>query len=538
MEILKARDLTFTYPDTEKPVLQDVSFSLQEGSFALLMGESGSGKSTLLRLLKRELAPRGKRAGEISLFGKKQADLTDREAASLVGFVAQRPEEQIVTDRVWHEAAFGGESLGMEQALLRRRVGEIASYFGMGEWFRMETHLLSGGQKQLLTLASVLVTEPDLLLLDEPTSRLDPVAEGEFLSLLGRLNREMGVTILLATHDPSPVADLADRMLYLENGRLVADGTPGEVCVAFSGEKQKALPQAARIWHGVGGNSPCPLNVREGRRLLQDYTCQAAPASLPPEGETVLEARELCFRFAREGRPLCDRLSLELCAGEHFVVAGGNGSGKTTLLRLLCGFLKPVSGKVLLEGKPLSKREEPWYRGLACLPQEPAALFSEETVEEELRRYCKKRSIPWEEAAALAERLGVAHLLSRHPLDLSGGELQMCALCRVLLQKPKVLLLDEPTKGLDAFASERLGTLLGRLTEEGVAVLTVTHDLAFAARWGDTCCLLFDGVLTEPRSTHDFFAKNRFYTTPVSRMTDGVCVTVEELLQTIQRKDA
>ena len=537
MEILNVQNLSFSYPDTEMPVLRDVSFSLEEGSFALLMGDSGSGKSTLLRLLKRELVPRGEKNGDICLMGKLQKDLTDREAVSLVGFVAQRPDEQIVTDRVWHEAAFVGESLGMEQALLHRRVGEIASYFGMGEWFRMETHLLSGGQKQLLTLASVLVAEPKLLLLDEPTSRLDPVAEGEFLSLLARLNRELGVTVLLATHDPTPLMDLADKLLYLQDGRLVSAGTPRDACAVFPGDKEKALPHAARIWRQTEREKPCPLTVREGRHLLESYTYQSLPAAKQPAGETVLVAKELCFRFTRDGRPLCDKLDLKLCTGEMFCIVGGNGSGKTTLLRLLCGFEKPLSGKILLEGKPLSKREKLWYEGLACLPQEPASLFGEETVEEELLRYCKKRAIPWENAEALAERLGVARLLGRHPLDLSGGELQLCALCRILLQKPKVLLLDEPTKGLDAFAKERLGKLLRELVRDGVAVLTVTHDLDFSARWGDRCSLLFDGVLTEPRSVHDFFARNRFYTTPVSRMTDGVCVTTEELLNTIRRKE-
>ncbi len=537
MEILGVKNLSFAYPETETNVLQDISFSLEEGSFTLLMGNSGSGKSTLLRLLKRELAPRGKKTGGISLFGKQQEELTDREAASLVGFVAQRPEEQIVTDRVWHEAAFAGESLGMEQGVLRRRVGEIASYFGMGEWFRMETDLLSGGQKQLLTLASVLVVEPKMLLLDEPTSRLDPVSEGEFLSLLARLNREMGVTVLLATHDPSPLMDLADRMLYLENGCLVEDGTPREVCAAFPENKQKALPHAARIWHGVGEHPPCPLNVREGRQFLQNYSYKSAPSAEKPLGNTVLQAKELCFRFSREARPLCDGLSPELHAGEIFCIVGGNGSGKTTLLRLLCGFLKPVSGEVLLEGKPLRKREELWYRGLACLPQEPTSLFGEETVEKELGLYCKKRAIPREEAMTLACRLGVSHLLNRHPLDLSGGELQLCALCRILLQKPKALLLDEPTKGLDSFAKERLGTLLTELSAEGIAVLLVTHDLEFAARWGDRCSMLFDGSLTEPQDAHGFFANNRFYTTPVSRMTEGVCVTAEELLTTIRREE-
>lgn len=535
MEILNIKRLSFTYSGAEVPVLKDVSFSLAPGSFTVLMGESGSGKSTLLRLIKKDLSPRGKSEGEISLLGKSVSELTPRESAFAVGFVAQLPEEQIITDRVWHELAFTGESAGMEDALLRRRVGEMASYFGMGDWFRKETDTLSGGQKQLLALASVLGTEPALLLLDEPTSRLDPVAEGEFLSLLERLNREMGITVLLATHDPTRVLGMADRLLYLEEGTLLYHGTPREVCARFAEEKLPVLPTVTRVWHRLGKEGECPLTLREGRTMLADQTYRTPPVKELPRGETVLEAKALCFRFAREASPLCDRLSFTLHKGEHLAVAGGNGSGKTTLLRLLGGFLKPVSGKILLEGKPLQKYGgDLWGHRMAYLPQEPAALFGEETVGEEYLLYCKNKGIDPDVAKETAARLGIEHLWERHPLDLSGGELQLCALGRLLLQQPGILLLDEPTKGVDAFAVRRLEAILRELAAKGTAILTVTHDLEFAGRNAHTCALLFDGVLTEPRPAEEFFTQNRFYTTDLSRMTHGVCATEEVFYQSIE----
>lgn len=518
MEILKADRLTFAYAGASVQALCDVSFALERGSFAVLTGGSGSGKSTLLRLLKREIAPRGTKSGEITVCGTPQNALSDRDAASRIGFVAQHPDEQIVTDRVWHELAFGLESLGADDALMRRRVAEIASFFGIGDWFRMRTEQLSGGQKQLLCLASVLAVEPDILLLDEPTSRLDPVSEAEFLSLLERLNRELGVTVLLSAHDTERVFGMADRVLHLQDGRLTFDGTPREFATALAIEKIGCLPSASQIYRRARFAGDCPLTVSEGRRMLDGKTLTCPKEERKPVGETVLTAKELCFRFIREGKPLADRVTFDLHAGEHLCLLGGNGTGKTTLLRLLCGVLKPVSGKVRAVGE------------VAYLPQEPQTLFGEPTVREEYLLYCKKTKTDAAEAERIAVRVGIAHLLDRHPYDLSGGELQLCAIAGLLLRQPRILLLDEPTKGLDAAASARLRALLAELTSSGTAVLTVTHDVRFAAASAENCALLFDGRLLPPEPTRIFFAQNRFYTTPTSRMTDGVCILPEDVL--------
>lgn len=522
MEILKTEHLSFAYAGAEKQALSDVSFALKSGSFAVLTGDSGSGKSTLLRLLKREITPRGTASGAVTVCGVPQDALSDRDAASKIGFVAQHPDEQIVTDRVWHELAFGLESLGANDAFMRRRVAEIASFFGIGDWFRMQTDALSGGQKQLLCLASVLAAEPDILLLDEPTSRLDPVSEAEFLSLLERLNRELGITVLLSAHDTERVFGMADRVMHLQNGALVLDGTPREVASAFPTEKVGCLPSASQIYRHVGGTGACPLTVAEGRRMLDGKTLTRPETGTKPFGEPVLKVRDLCFRFTRDGKPMPDRASFVLHAGEHLCLLGGNGTGKTTLLRLLCGALKPVSGKVTFAAETL-----------AYLPQEPQTLFGEPTVREECLLYCKQTKKDAALVEQTARRVGVMHLLDRHPYDLSGGELQFCAVARLLLQNPRVLLLDEPTKGLDAVSRARLQDLLAELTASGAAVLTVTHDVRFAASSADRCAMLFDGNLLSPEPTRTFFAQNRFYTTPTSRMTDGVCILPEDVIHSL-----
>ncbi len=519
MEILKTEHLSFAYAGAEARALSDVSFSLERGSFTVLTGDSGSGKSTLLRLLKREIAPLGTKSGEIAVCGVPQNELSDRDAASKIGFVAQQPDEQIVTDRVWHELAFGLESLGADDTFMRRRVAEIASFFGIGDWFRQQTDTLSGGQKQLLCLASVLAAEPDILLLDEPTSRLDPVAEADFLSLLERLNRELGITVLLSAHDTERVFGMADRVLYLQDGALLLDGTPVEAASRYPAERISSLPSAAQIYRLTNGAGACPLTVLEGRRMLESKTLTRPKDEPKAFGEPVLTAKNLCFRFARDGKPMPDKASFVLRAGEHLCLLGGNGTGKTTLLRLLCGFLKPVSGKVI------AKKET-----LAYLPQEPQALFGEPTVREDCLLYCKQTGKDASSIESAAQRVGVTHLLDRHPFDLSGGELQLCAIARLLLQEPRVLLLDEPTKGLDTLARMRLQGLLASLTASGAAVLTVTHDVRFAASSADTCAMLFDGNLLSPEPTRTFFAQNRFYTTPISRMTDGVCILPEDVI--------
>lgn len=501
MALLQVKDLNFTYADGHR-ALTDVSFALPRGSFTLLCGASGSGKSTLLRLLKTPIAPTGQMRGEIAFEGKSYP-LSERESAVRIGFVGQDPDAQIVTDRVWQELAFGLENLGLESAAIRRRVGEMASYFGMESWYHRETDTLSGGQKQLLNLAAVLVTRPSLLLLDEPTAQLDPIAATQFLTTLRQLNRDMGITVLMTEHRLEETMPSADGVIVLDDGKIAFAGEPRAACVFLRRHSlSAALPAAARIWNGLKGDGECPLTVQEGQGFLASRPKPVAPPAetVPALADSTLRCRDAWFRYEKNGTDILRGLSLTLGKGEVYSLLGGNGAGKTTLLYCLAGMERLYKGNIRAVGR------------VAFLPQDPRQLFACETVREELTEMAKD----WQ---AAAEAEGIAHLLDRHPYDLSGGEQQRVALAKLLLTKPDILLLDEPTKGLDAACKQALIVRLRELAAAGVAVLTVTHDADFAAEVSDRCGLLFDGEMVSEDTPRRFFGDNCFYTTAACRIS-------------------
>ena len=530
MALVQVSGLSFRYSGAEKAALSDISLSLEKGEFAVLCGASGSGKSTLLRMLKRELTPLGDKTGEILYSGRPLEELTERESAASVGFVMQKPEQQIVTDKVWHELAFGAENLGIPRDKAARRIAETASWFGIGEWYERDTAKLSGGQKQLLNLASVLVMQPELVILDEPTAQLDPIAASEFITAVRRLNQELGITILMAEHRLEEAVPGCDRLLVMEDGRLIADGAPGEVIGGLRDRPELlcGMPAAARLHTLLGAKGECPLTVREGRDLAASYIGDKRP-SLPaveytvPE-EKALEFDDVFFRYSRTSPDVLKGLDLSIGRGELFCILGGNGSGKTTALSSACALVKPYSGTIRVFGKKLKEyRNQSLYREcLALLPQDVQTVFLRSTVREELKN-----------AGITAEKLpfDITHLLDMHPYDLSGGEQQLAALAKVLAQKPKLLLLDEPTKGLDAAAKENMIKVLRSLRDSGVTVVTVTHDVEFAAGCADRCALFFNGRAVSVGTPAEFFPENSFYTTAAVRMTRGMAdgvVTVSD----------
>lgn len=527
MDELRTEELSFRYAGEAEQALSSVSFSVHRGGLTVLCGATGSGKSTLLRLLKRELAPRGEQCGTIRFRGRLLPELSDREAAVRIGFVSQRPEEQIVTDRVWHELAFGLENLGCGPDMMRLRVAETAAFFGIESWFDARTDDLSGGQKQLLNLAAVTAMRPDLLLLDEPTARLDPVAAVEFLSAVGRLNRETGMTVIIAEHRLEEVLPMADRLLILRGGRVAAQGVPRDLCASLPPDapEARALPAAVRLWRSAGVGGTCPLSVAEARgwlasRLPEEKT--DAAAFEPPESEkqpkpkAALSFRDISFRFTRGGRDVLKSASFEVGEGEIFCLLGGNGSGKSTLLRAAAGLLAPYEGEIRLFGEKLRTRGNGsvYYHGAAMLPQDVQTLFLRDTAGEELQDagYRDPAQIPF----------GLDRLRDRHPYDLSGGEQQLLALAKVLASRPRLLLLDEPTNGLDPLWRNRIGDQLRSLRDQGVTQLIVTHDTEFASEIADRCAMLFQGEVISAEEPRRFFAENSFYTTPVSRIGRGM----------------
>ena len=530
MALVSVENLSFTYAGASSPALRNVSFTVEAGSFTAICGPTGCGKSTLLRLLKKEIAPLGEKTGHIVLCGEEQEALDPKRSAAAVGFVMQKPEEQIVTDKVWHELAFGLENLGMPQREIAARVAETAAYFGIEDWFEQPTTELSGGQKQLLNLAGVIVMQPELLILDEPTAQLDPIAASEFIAALRRLNRELGLTVLIVEHRLEEIVPAADRLFLMEDGRITDSGTPAEV-IGRMGETPlfRAMPASARLWQSTGSRGVCPLDVRAGRRYLERHFTNHIRALTFPETEEGEDAPALAFsdvwfRYDRNAPDVLRGLTFEVKTGECFAILGGNGSGKTTALSVAAGILKPYAGQIRVFGKKLKDwRNQSLYREcLAMLPQDVQTVFLCNTVREELAEAgADPMSLPFD----------LTPFLDRHPYDLSGGEQQLAALGKVLASKPRLLLLDEPTQGLDAGMKERLLDLLRKLRADGMTIVTVTHDVEFAASFADRCVLFFRGEAVSSGTPRELFSKNSFYTTAAARMTRGFydnTVTVED----------
>ena len=561
MELLSVRDLTFTYPKQRAmtgetgPALDHVSFSVEEGEFIVLCGESGCGKTTLLKLLKRELSPHGEKSGEILFHGTRQEELSEAEAACQIGYVLQNPENQIVTDKVWHELAFGLENMGVPTQVIRRRVAEMACFFGIDDWFRKKTTELSGGQKQLLNLASIMVMQPKLLILDEPTSQLDPIAASDFINTLQKINKDLGLTILMTEHRLEEVFPAADRVLVMDHGKLLLAEPPAQAGRDLKRIDQNhkmlcGLPSAVRIYHGLDAEEDgCPLTVREGRAFLEkNYENRIRSLSGLKEkngGSPVtdrpiaMRMKEVCFRYEKDSPDVLEGAALTLYEGEIISLLGGNGAGKTTLLSVIAGTNRPYHGKIEIFGKRIGKYKgnELYVRTLASLPQNPQTVFLKMTVREDYEEIGTVMGYGKEELEreiqAMAELLGITHLLDHHPYDLSGGEQQKAAIGKVLLLKPRLLLLDEPTKGIDAWSKKQLGKLLNQLKAQGLTVLMVTHDVEFAAEVSDRCGLFFDHEITSLDTPDEFFGSNQYYTTAANRISRSLydnAVTCDEVI--------
>lgn len=530
MECYALRDVSFTYPECREKALDGVSLTVRRGEFFVLFGASGCGKSTLLRLLKTELAPHGTLTGRITYSGRPLAETDARAQAQKIGFVSQSPDNQIVCDKVWHELAFGAESLGLPQTLIRARVAETAAFFGMEEWFYRDVQELSGGQKQLLTLASVMVMNPEVLILDEPTSQLDPIAASTFAGMLAKLNRELGITVILAEHRLEEVIPYATATAVMENGRILCQGAPGEIAGALRQRTMlAALPASMRLWAALEEDSaPCPITVKAGKAWLETYaqthTAVVHRQKSPQFGETVLSADAVWFRYDWDGTDVLKGISLSLHRGEWFALVGGNGAGKSTALKVLSGIRDPQRGECIRKGQ------------VGVLPQDPRGLFVKKTVAEDLKTVVFGGRAAAENERRLQEVCAVCRisgLLDRHPFDLSGGEMQRVALAKVLLSEPDMLLLDEPTKGMDAAFKNQFASILRDLLRCGCAVLMVSHDIEFCAAYADTVGLFFDGAVTAVGTPADIFSRNHFYTTAVSRMAQNVLpdvVTVGDVL--------
>ncbi len=536
MDILQIENLSFSYPLAKSNALSDICFSVKSGEFVVACGESGCGKSTLLRLIKREITPYGNIQGRILYSGVETSKLEHRVSAAQIGFIMQNPESQIVTDTVRHELAFTLESLGFDSKVIRRKVAETACYFGIEHLFDKKTAELSGGEKQLVNLASIIAAEPKILLLDEPTSQLDPIAASNFIAMLNKLNLETGLTVIIVEHRLEELFEIADKVLFMKNGKNVFFGSPKHCAEYFSKNSEdnakKILPSAVRIYTALENNGNSPLTVKSCREYIsQNYSNKIDSLEICEYCQSekkALEFKDVYFRYGKNSPDVLKGASFSVGKGEHFCLLGGNGSGKTTVLSIAARLLKPYHGKVMIDGKNAdSFSKNKLYDGnIALLPQNPQNIFVEKTLSRDLLLTCNVMKYTQSEAfdriTQLAELLDIAHLLDSHPYDLSGGEQQKAALAKVLILNPKILLLDEPTKGIDAIAKAKLIEILKTLKSKGITVLNVTHDVEFAAQSADRVGMLFDGQLVSSDTPIRFFSQNSFYTTAASRIAKGI----------------
>jgi len=542
MAIVKINNVSFTYPNETNPILKNMNLTIHQGEFIVLIGQSGCGKSTLLRHFKRELRPHGTMTGTIFYKDCDLEQLDAEVAAADIGYVFQNSDNQIVTDKVWHELAFGLESLGIDAPTIRRRVAEMANFFGIQKWFHHKTTELSGGQKQLLNLASIMVMQPKLLLLDEPTSQLDPIAALEFIQTLHRLNKELGITIILIEHRLEEVLPLADRVLIMDEGSILFDGLPKEILKALPANHAMitALPTATKIFHLLNGNGPIPLTIREGQHWLsnQQYNFTSSntlPRTSKTDTDIILEAKDIAFRYEKNGLDIVHHFNLQVKKQEFVTIIGGNGTGKSTVLAILSGLQKPYHGKVFLFNKAIKSysNKQLYQQYLTLLPQNPKTLFVQKTVHQELDDMAHLHKMSEAKIQETVQLFNLTHLLNRHPYDLSGGEQQKLALAKLLLIEPKILLLDEPTKGLDAHAKEELAGILKDLQAKGMTIIMVTHDIEFSAKYSNRCALFFDGNIVSEGEPRAFYSGNNFYTTAAHRISRDLlsnAITCEDVV--------
>lgn len=529
MEIFSVKNLNFTYPQTQKKALNDVSFSVNRGEFCVICGQSGCGKTTLLRLLKPQSAPHGEKTGEILFCSNDINSLKEKETAFKIGYVSQNPENQIVTDTVLHELAFTLENMGMSTEEMNIKISETATYFGLSKIIEQKTNSLSGGQMQLLNLAAASVAEPEVLILDEPASQLDPVSAENFFTILDKLNKDLGITVIITEHRLEKLFPIADRIIVMENGSIISDTSPRNTAQNLppNHPMMLAMPVPVQLYSATKSTSECPITVKEGRELFAKcYNNSIMENKIVSynSNEEILSVKNVYFRYEKKSEDVLSGLDLKVYRGEIFSVVGANGSGKSTLLSIIGSRLKPYRGKASVNEKT------------ATMPQNPQLLFVKDTLLEDF----KAVSNDSQKIDELCKKFNLTYLLNHHPFDLSGGEIQRAGFVKLLLIEPKFLLLDEPTKGCDSFSKAELAHILQDLSQSGITILLVTHDLDFSATVSTACAMLFNGTLSKRLEPHEFYCGKRFYTTSANKISRGIAngiIATEELLLSVKGAD-
>ncbi|MFC0014325.1 MULTISPECIES: ABC transporter ATP-binding protein [Allobacillus] len=556
MEIIDIKALSFQYPESDNYALDGVNFHVKQGEFVVIGGPSGCGKTTLLHLLKKEISPHGLQSGDISYIGKPLDEWDERTLIEEIGLVFQDPENQIIMDDVMQELVFGMENLGYSPIDMRLRLAEMVHTFSVEHLLHQKTTALSGGQKQLLNLLSALLLKPRVLLLDEPTSQLDPVAAKDLLMMLERLNKELGITVIIVEHRLENIFDKADRVVFMNEGKIIHDGKSREVIQQIYNRQDHRffpyIPSISQMYlelHHAPTIDRIPLNVNEGRTELaslpsMNHVEKIENKVMNTDTEPIIEAKDVYFQYEQGSSMVLRKLSFSLNRGDFYAVMGGNGSGKTTLLKTCLGLLKPQRGSVKRFGRKLTHKSiDSVHQNIAYLSQQPQTFFIQDTIEKEMQLIAEQHEIQDSEKRikSLLNLFGIEHLRNRHPYDCSGGEVQKAALACMLLTKPSILFMDEPTKGLDPVSKIHLQSILRKLHSDGLTILMVTHDIEFTAKTATKCAMLFDGEITAEALPHAFFTGNYFYTTSINRLTQNSqypeALTLEEVLHSWQEHE-
>ena len=542
----KIKNLSFSYPESGKPALKNINLTVNQGEFIVICGKSGSGKTTLIGMLKPELTPHGKKTGEIEFFGNDSFSL--RDSAEKIGFLLQNIEYQAVTHSVRSELAFGLENLGLDSKTIRLRIAEISSYFSIENIIDRKISELSGGQKQMVCLASILMMHPDVIIFDEPTSQLDPMTAETFLNTAHKLCKENGITVIITEHRLQSVIPVADRVIFMNDGEIISDTSPRNIpakLIENDDFVSSAVPSSMMLHAGLKLTSPVPLNVAEGRQMLSklfpekpQYT-ELIEKENENKTETAVEVRDLFFAY-HNSRYVLKGLDLVIKKGSFFALLGANGAGKTTAVSLMCGLLPCKQGKIKLFGKNINKYKPTEFYGktVGVLPQKCESLFGGNTLREDFEKSLYKSGLNKSEIKAkideVADLCKITDLLEMHPYDISGGEMQRAALCMVLLKVPKILFLDEPTKGMDNLFKKQFAKIIEKLNNKGITVVMVSHDTEFCAKYCDECALIFDGMCALQEKRNKFFSQNFFYTTAANKIARDIfplAVTERQVLE-------
>lgn len=540
------KNLSFSYPLSDKKALRNINLDIINGEFTVICGRSGSGKSTLLRMLKPELTPKGSFDGDILFFGKEKKDFSLRDSAESIGYLLQNTEYQTVTHTVRSELSFGLENLGIDSNAIRLRIAEISAYFSLEGLLDKRISEISGGKKQLVCLASILAMHPKAVIFDEPTSQLDPMAAESFLSTVKKLCNENGITVIITEQRLQNIIPMADRVIVLDDGAIISDSAPEKISsVLFASDEfvNLSMPSSMRIFSSLPCNGSLPLTVTDARKKLRAVLKSEIKQPVREKAEInkadiAVEAKNLWFSYDKKSYVL-NGFELKVPKGSFYALLGANAAGKSTALSVMSGLLPCKSGKIRIFGESIKKIPDQvlYNKLISVLPQNPESLFSCNSVREELEKvlsdssYSKHERL--EKIVSIAEEAEISHLLQRHPYDLSGGEMQRVALSMVLLKEPKIIFMDEPTKGMDEVFKKQYARIIKNLCRNGITVITVSHDTEFCAKYADYCALIFDGICVSKAPRDVFFSSNFFYTTnsnKIAREFFPDAVTEEEVV--------